>query len=187
MQKQQVNQKIKKINNDFSLNGIVSKSLNELLKQLKRKVGKKLGLNSNQLKKLGWGSLLHDIGKLEIADQILKKPGALTELEYKRIKKHPLQGVKILTQNNIISNLKPAILEHHENFDGSGYPFGLAGTEISLFARIIRVADSFDSMTSTRVYKSGIPVKESIIELRNQANQQFDPNIVKSFTEILLN
>ncbi|MGM0496182.1 MAG: HD-GYP domain-containing protein, partial [Bacillota bacterium] len=148
MQESQINQAVRSVNNDFFININNSPSLNQLLQQLKEKdnytyhhsfnaymysvaIGEQLQLKNDALNKLGWGALLHDIGKLEIADRILKKPRQLTDLEYNQIKKHPLNGVQILTKSNIISNLKTSVLEHHENFDGSGYPFGLSGTNIS--------------------------------------------------------
>ena len=197
-------QQQRKVNfeNKFILKVEQSRVLNGLLEKLKTKdsytyqhsfevytysiaLGEKLNLKTSDLKKLGWEALLHDIGKIDISDQILQKPGSLTELEYNKIKKHPLKGVRILTQNNILGNLKTAILEHHENFDGSGYPFGISKREISLHARIIRIADSFSSMTNDRVYKSAMSLKETITELREQAGKQFDPKLVRNFIKIL--
>lgn len=196
-------QKVTKINPNFVFNIKNSHSLDSLLEKLREKnhytyqhslnvymysisIGEKLKLKTTELKQLGQGALLHDIGKLKMSDKILKKPDSLTELEYQKIKKHPIQGVKIIGNNKNISNLKTAILEHHENFDGSGYPFGLSGENIALNARIIRIADSFDTMVSNRVYQSALPIEKAITELKENAGQQFDPEIVKSFAELIL-
>ena len=203
MYKQKVAQKVMDINSDFILNIDHSYSLSGLLQQLKEKdkytyqhsfnvymysisIAKQLNLKSSELKRLGWGALLHDIGKLEVPNRILKKPGSLTELEYKKIQKHTLQGIKVLRENKILGNLKPTILEHHENFDGSGYPFGLVGKNIALHARIVRIADSFDTMISNRVYQTGLPIAEAVTELKRNSGQQFDPELIKPFIKILL-
>ena len=204
MHKQNVNQKITHINSDIIFKINPSQSLHSLLQKLKEKdiytyqhsfnvymysiaIGQQLNLNFSELQRLGLGALFHDIGKLEVSDEILKKPNSLTELEYQKIKKHPFYGVKILKQNEILNNIKTSILEHHENFDGSGYPFGLSRHNITLNARIIRIADSFDTMVSNRVYQTGLPIEEAIGDLEENSGQQFDPELIEIFTKLILN
>lgn len=124
---------------------------------------------------------VHDIGKITIPDYILNKPGKLTDEEYEIIKKHSEAGYKII--NNITDSdfVSEAVLSHHERFDGNGYPQGLKGEEIPLFARIICVADSFDAMTSDRIYQKSKTNQEAIDEIKRCSGTQFDPKVVASF------
>lgn len=122
-------------------------------------------------------ALLHDIGKLEIPDEILKKPGRLTNSEYALIKLHPILGISTIENLNIpISiSIKNGILYHHERWDGKGYPCNLKGEEIPYISRIISLADSIDSMASDRVYRKKLPFSTLISELKQGIGTQFDP------------
>jgi HD-GYP domain-containing protein (c-di-GMP phosphodiesterase class II) len=147
-------------------------------------IGRELGLSGEELDLLKIGSILHDIGKIGIHDCVLRKPGALDAYEYERIKRHPDIGARILGHVPQLSRVVPAVRHHHERFDGGGYPQGLAGEEIPLLARIIAVADAFDAMTSTRVYREELPVPVALAELRRCAGTQFDARIVEVFLRV---
>ncbi len=128
-------------------------------------------------------ALLHDIGKIGITDFILGKEGPLTDAERDIIKVHPQKGVEILKPLKHFERILPAILHHHENFDGSGYPEGKAGEQIPRAARIIAVADTYDAILSTRPYRSAADHDSAIAELLANSGTQFDPEIVKVFVE----
>ncbi len=123
-------------------------------------------------------ALLHDIGKIGIPDAVLQKAGPLTAEEYGLIKLHPQIGRKILEKLDRFQELLPVVELHHENFDGTGYPYRLAGAQIPLAARIVRVADAFDSMVTHRHYRDARSLRTAIDELITNAGSQFDPEIV---------
>lgn len=120
---------------------------------------------------------LHDIGKIGIPDAVLQKAGRLTVEEYGLVKLHPQIGCRILEKMGRFQNFLPVVELHHENYDGSGYPYKLAGERIPLAARIVHVADAFDAMVTHRHYRSALPLREAIRELRVNAGTQFDPVI----------
>lgn len=136
----------------------------------------------DELRTLGMGAILHDIGKMMIPKEILNKPGKLTKEEYEIIKKHPQFGHKILEKYpNINDLIRLVVLTHHERFDGKGYPFGLKGEEIHEFSRIVSIADVYDAMTSERAYnKKNMPHK-AIEYLISMGNHQFDYEMTKTF------
>ncbi|XMB67758.1 diguanylate cyclase [Mycoplasmatota bacterium zrk1] len=144
------------------------------------KIGQSLGFTSHKITNLRTAGLLHDIGKITVARDILNKKGKLTNLEFTEIKKHPETGSRILKSARI-SDISNYILKHHERWDGKGYPFGLQGEEIPLESRIIAVADAFDAMTSERKYRDKISEHQAKLELINNAGTQFDPEIVNVF------
>ena len=150
------------------------------------KMARNLGWIDNDISHAQIGMLLHDIGKIGIPDAILNKPSKLTFEEYGMMKKHVDIGAMIIRDIPKLQGVQDYILCHHERFDGKGYPRGLVGTEIPLGGRIGAVADSFDAMTSKRVYKESRSVEESILELRKCSGSQFDPDIVDLFVEMLL-
>lgn len=125
--------------------------------------------------------LLHDIGKIGIEDEVLRKPGRLTDAEYEHIKLHPEIGYKILVGLKKFDNVLPGVLHHHEAWDGRGYPHGLKGEEIPLMARIIAVADSFDAMGSDRPYRKGMPEEKLDAILREGAGSQWDADVIEAF------
>ena len=150
-------------------------------------LGEELQLSEADRYRLRWAALMHDIGKLTIAPKILNKPGALDEHEWRLMKGHPVEGARIAEP--ILGWLGPwadAIVEHHERFDGKGYPNGLVGGSISLGGRIVSVADSYDTMTAARSYKKPMAVWAARRELADCAGGQFDPEIVRAFLSISL-
>ncbi|HEV8421262.1 MAG TPA: HD domain-containing phosphohydrolase [Actinomycetota bacterium] len=148
-------------------------------------VGEELKLAREDRYHLRWAALLHDIGKLRVAPRILNKPGKLDDGEWAIIRGHPLEGARIAAP--LLDWLGPwagAIAEHHERFDGGGYPGGLAGPDISLAGRIVAVADAYDTMTAVRSYKKPMAVREARQELVRCAGGQFDPMVVRAFLAI---
>ena len=150
-----------------------------------KEIARRMQLGEEEVRKIGYIAMLHDCGKIGIPDQVLKKPESLTGEERNLIKEHTLMGGKVLENFIEIEGLKDGALYHHERFDGTGYPFGLKGKEIPFYARIIGVADSFDTMNSDRVYRDRLPKETIIEELKKNAGTQFDPEIVVYMIEII--
>lgn len=148
-------------------------------------IGRQAGLDDGILENLRYAGYLHDIGKIGIPDEVLGKPGRLTQEEWKLMKKHPIISAKILEPVRISDEVKAAIRHHHERFDGKGYPYGLAGETIPLEARILAVADSFEAMTSTRPYREALTDEQAVAELVKCSGTQFDPEIVRHFLAAL--
>lgn len=146
-------------------------------------IGTRLGLEREALRALWMGAILHDVGKIGIPDHILKKPGPLTEAEVEVMKQHPLISAAIVERSSFLKAALPGILHHHERWDGNGYPYGLAGNEISLEGRIISVADSYDAITTERPYRRGRSHDSAVAELLRCAGTQFDREIVEAFIE----
>lgn len=148
-------------------------------------IGKYLNLSEEDLKILRIGGLFHDIGKIGVPDSILLKEAKLTSEEYSEIKNHPSIGKQILSNASIFKDMIPIVYHHHERFDGTGYPAGLAGENIPLFARIAAVADTFDAMTTKRSYRNALPLDIVRAEIEKCSSTQFDPAITKVFLDIL--
>jgi putative nucleotidyltransferase with HDIG domain len=155
------------------------------VQQLALAIGRELQLSQAELELLGHAALFHDIGKLGIPDAILLKPAALTEDEWSVMASHAEEGASIINRLGFLSDAVPAIRHHHERFDGQGYPDGLTGEDIPLGARIIHVADAFDSMLTTRVYRPARPAHEALGELRRMAGTQFCPRCVGALEAIV--
>ena len=147
-------------------------------------LGESLGLDDEALRRLRWGALLHDIGKIAIPDSILHKAEPLSEHEWQIIRRHPKQGHAMLRQVSFLGEALDIVLHHHENWDGSGYPDGLGGTAIPEMARIFSVVDTYDAMISERPYRSCVPTAEARQELKRIAGQQLDKRIVDAFLDI---
>jgi putative nucleotidyltransferase with HDIG domain len=150
-------------------------------------LAERLNLSAKEIDLLRMGTPLHDIGKIGIDDEILRKPGKLTEAEYEIMKTHTVKGAAILSTIPDLHPVIPIVRSHHERWDGKGYPDKLAGDAIPLLARIVAVADTFDAMTSNRPYhadKKGKPPEVAFEEVRKQAGFQFDPQCAKAFLEI---
>ena len=145
----------------------------------------KMNLPYTIVRNIEYAALMHDIGKIGIADNILLKKEKLTEKEIKMLRTHPIIGNKILAPVKFLSPVAPMVLYHQEWYDGSGYPEGLAKEEIPLGARIVAVIDAYDAMTSDRPYRKALPIKTAVKELKDGAGTQFDPKIVDIFINIL--
>ncbi|MDQ3985314.1 MAG: HD domain-containing protein [Actinomycetota bacterium] len=129
--------------------------------------------------------LLHDVGKIGIPDNILMKPGPLTAEEWKVMKSHPVVGASILKPIKLYADVVSAVLTHHENHDGSGYPYGVTGSDIPVISRIIRVADSFDAMTTTRAHRRSRSADDAVIDIRDKRGTSYDPETVDAFMQII--
>jgi len=137
--------------------------------------------NEDDLKNFEYGALLHDIGKIGIPDAILKKPGKLTQKEWKIIKTHPKLGYKMLYKIKFLEKSSQIVLHHHERYDGKGYPDGLKGDQIPFGARIFALADTIDAMTSKRPYEHALSFETVYKEIKKFSGTQFDPQVVKAF------
>ena len=150
---------------------------------LARAAGRRLGLHRRELHALELASLLHDIGEIGIPDRILTKPGPLTPEEEEHMMRHPEISVRMLRNLSELEPLIPAVLHHHERFDGSGYPHGLFEQAIPVAARLLAAADAIDAMTTDRPYRSGLGVATAMTELGDCAGPQFDPDVVGAFEQ----
>ena len=148
-------------------------------------IAQELGLSSVEINNIRVGSLLHDVGKIGMPDSILMKKGKLTPEEWHIMKNHPLTGWNILQQVRLLEHMLPAIIEHHEKLDGSGYPYGLSGNQISLMGRIVAVADVFDAMTSDRPYRDALSIKFVMEYLAENTGTLFDIHCVNALKEIV--
>ena len=148
-----------------------------------RLISAALDLTEQDREDLKVAAMLHDIGKIGISDFVLGKKGPLNEEEKAIIRNHPAKGVEILKPIKHFETILPSILHHHENYDGSGYPSGLSGEDIPLFARIIAVADTYDAILSMRPYRSAATHNDAMTELMRCSGRQFDADIVNSFVK----
>jgi HD superfamily phosphohydrolase YqeK len=148
-------------------------------------IARQIGMRSDRAEAVRFAGMLHDVGKLGVPTKVLQKEGRLTEEEYAAIQLHPMRGLEIVKDIGFLNEALNGIMHHHERIDGRGYPMGFADDEIPEFARIIAVADAFDSMTSTRSYRQATTIPAAIEELRRGAGTQFDPKIVDAFIAAL--
>jgi HD superfamily phosphohydrolase YqeK len=148
-------------------------------------LAREIGMRANRLEAITYAGMLHDVGKLGVPTKVLQKSGRLTEEEYAAIQLHPMRGLEIVREIGFLDEALAGIMHHHERLDGRGYPLGLAGDEIPEFARVIAVADAFDSMTSTRSYRGARRIDQAIAELRKWSGTQFDPALVDAFVTAL--
>jgi len=151
------------------------------VRQMSLQIANFLGFTEERMEVLEYGALLHDIGKIGIKDEILRKPGTLSGEEYQTIREHPLIGVKIVEGIEFFRDKIPMIRNHHEQFDGKGYPDGLAGEAIPLEARIIAVPDAFDAMVSLRPHQKTRSLEDVLLEMEQNKGIQFDPRILEIF------
>jgi diguanylate cyclase (GGDEF)-like protein len=176
---------------DIIMNTLFAKSKREAVhsnrvSRLCIAIGSKMNLNKDVVNQLRIAGLIHDIGKIGIDEKILNKAGNLSFDERKDIERHPEIGWRLLSSTNEFSELAQFVLNHHEKWDGSGYPNGVKGLKIPLEARIISVADSYDAMTSKRSYRNGLSKEEAVKELMRCSGTQFDPEIVDMFVNQVL-
>jgi putative nucleotidyltransferase with HDIG domain len=153
------------------------------------KIASEMGLDKDSLNRLRTAGLMHDIGKIGIDEEILNSKTILTQKEWIEVKKHSEIGYRILASSTDFSDIAEDVYAHHERWDGNGYPRGLAKESISIFARIIAIADSYDAMISERPYRSyrkSMSIDEAVSEIKKNAGTQFDPSISKIFVEKVL-
>ncbi len=153
------------------------------VRSLSLKIAEYLPLSSDDLLILEAGALLHDIGKIGISEQILNKKSTLTDEEFETIRMHPEAGAKIVQYIDLFKPYLPIIRNHHERYDGTGYPDGLKGEEIPLLVRIVTLTDAFDAMTSNRPYRDALPKLFAVEELKLNRGSQFDPHLVDIFID----
>src|SRR6185312_5531545 len=151
---------------------------------LSAQIAEQLGLPSDEVDLIKLAASLHDIGKLAIPEEILRKPNALTDAERLVLERHPQIGHRMLESLGV-DPIADWVLHHHERWDGVGYPSGLRSTEIPLGARIIFVADAFDAMTSNRLYRRAMTQAEAVREVERCSATQFDPEVVQAFLAVL--
>jgi HD-GYP domain-containing protein (c-di-GMP phosphodiesterase class II) len=144
-------------------------------------VGYRLGCDDERLSLLRLGGALHDVGKLAVSDAILNKPSALNADEILAVRAHPEIGARMVALDKALRPALPAVLYHHERWDGEGYPTGRSGTAIPLEARILAVVDSYDAMTSDRPYRLAMPDDDAVEEVDRYAGTQFDPDVAVAF------
>lgn len=150
-----------------------------------RLLAEKLGLSEENKKDLIYGAYIHDIGKINVSEEILNKKMPLTNEEWEVLKKHPFNGVEIIKPVEALNTIAPLIMHHHERYDGKGYPDNLKGENIPYLARVLTVVDSFDAMTSNRPYNKRKTYYEAIEELKRCSGTQFDPDIAEAFIEVI--
>jgi putative nucleotidyltransferase with HDIG domain len=151
---------------------------------LSEQLANKYHFSSRETRELCWAALLHDIGKIGVEDQILYKPGPLTEREWEIMKTHPEVGAQMIRGLSGMENIASLILSHHERMDGSGYPRGIPGNQIPLGARIIAVVDSYSAMTEGRPYRKEKAHEEAISELKELAGKKYDADVVNMFVNL---
>jgi putative two-component system response regulator len=144
-------------------------------------LAKQIGWQGKRLEDLRFGAILHDIGKIQVRETILRKNGSLTREEWEEIKQHPSTGAGMVENIPYLVPAIPAIKYHHERWDGGGYPYGLSGEEIPMMARIVSVADGFDAMTTTRAYQRARSFEQGFEEIKTGAKKNYDPLVVSAF------
>ena len=150
-------------------------------------VGDGLGLTGRDRRDLEFGALLHDIGKIRVADEIINKPGRLDDDEMAIVRRHPVDGQEMLERvGGVLADVGEIVRHHHERWDGDGYPDGLMGEQIPLASRIIGACDAFSAMTTQRSYQEARPVLEALAELHACAGTQFDPQVVEALATVVM-
>lgn len=176
---------IQSLVNALEANDRFTKGHSERVRVLSLELGKYLGLKLKELELLEHAAILHDIGKIGIDNFVLQKQGKLTAGEYGLVKTHPLIGDEILGPIENLEGVRETIIQHHERYDGMGYPYGLRGEEITQNARILAVVDTFDAMMTDRPYRKALDMERVMDELRSHAGTQFDPALVQAFMDML--
>ena len=148
-------------------------------------IARALDFPASEIQSLQWAGLLHDIGKMQIPEELLQKPGPLTAEEWQIMRKHPVLGAEMLSTISLLKDVIPVIQHHHEKFDGSGYPLGLKGEEIPIGARILAVADAYSVIVGGRVYREPRSQHDAIEELKRCSGTHFDPYIIGKFVELI--
>lgn len=172
---------IRAVSNSVEARDPYTRGHSQRVGKIAKVIAEELHWNQEQKELIDWGAVLHDVGKIGIPDGILNKPGRLTNEEYSVIKSHPVIGAEIVKEISFLEPVMFYILEHHERFDGKGYPGGMDRKNISLEGRILAIADTFDAMTTDRPYRKALEPEVAIKEILDNAGTQFDPEIVDAF------
>jgi len=172
---------IKAVTNSIEARDPYTKGHSERVARFAKAIAEELNWDKNEIELIDWGGILHDVGKIGVYDSILNKQGKLTDSEYDDIKLHPLIGAQIVEGISFLESIIPYILEHHERFDGKGYPRGVAGENISIKGRLLAVADTFDAMTSDRPYRKALESEDALKEILKNRGTQFDSEVVRAF------
>ena len=162
-----------------------TQSHSESVTRISVAIAEEMGLPPRQIQRLQLAAQIHDLGKIGVHDYVLNKTEKLTTDEWEEIKSHPLKGAQILEPLGFLSDIVETIKQHHEKFNGTGYPSGLKGEEICMEARIIAVADTYDAMTSDRPYRKALTKEQAVAELKKCTNTQFDPEVAGAFLRVL--
>jgi GAF domain-containing protein len=157
----------------------------ERVSRLTVAVAREMGVPEERMLDIERGALLHDVGKIGVPDSVLRKPNNLNRKEWEAMQKHPLLAGLMVSKVGFLEGAMPILLYHHERYDGSGYPFGLAQDRIPLEARIFAVVDAYDAMTSERPYRKAVPPEEALQEIRANAGIQFDPQVAEAFEGVI--
>jgi len=148
------------------------------------RIGQEMGLPKDVLHDLETGALLHDVGKIKIHDQVLNKPSKLNDVEWAEMKTHPRIGFEAVLALHFPDRIAMIVLQHHEKYDGTGYPMGISNQAINPCARIFAVADAYDAITRDRVYRKGRTHDEAVTEITSCAGTHFDPEVAKAFARL---
>ncbi|MGB8001418.1 MAG: HD domain-containing phosphohydrolase [Anaerobacillus sp.] len=162
-----------------------TKKHSERVQSMSIKIGKEINLSFEELDNLVIASILHDVGKINVPEEILNKPGGLTDEEYAIIKKHPADGAEMV-KDTYYADISDIIHQHHERLNGSGYPCGLKGEDITIGAKIIGVSDSYDAMTDDRSYRNAYTPEYAMDELKRLSGILYEPNVVNALEQVLI-
>ena len=180
-----IHQSISVFNQFFEAKDEYTSGHSQRVAKYSRLIAQELGFSEDTCRRVYYIALMHDCGKCYIPDGILKKPGKLTEEEYRIIQSHTVKGANMVKDFTSIEHIRDGVLYHHERYDGKGYPEGLKGENIPLIGRIICISDSFDAMNSSRCYREKLSQNQILDELKNNAGKQFDPKLVEIFLRLI--
>ncbi len=172
---------IKAVTNSIEARDPYTRGHSQRVGKIAKAISEELDWSQKEKDLIDWGAVLHDVGKIGIPDAVLNKPGKLTDEEYGIIKSHPTIGAEIVKEISFLQPVMPYVVQHHERFDGKGYPKGLAGEAIAVKARLLAVADCYDAMTTDRPYRKSLEPQIACDEIVNNAGTQFDPEMVEAF------
>lgn len=177
-------QQLEEISNKIKQKDLYTYEHNIRLRDYTLRIAEKMGMPTDNMDRLGFAARFHDVGKINVPDYILQKPGMLNEDEFRYIRQHPTDG-KVIVSDTFLGKVGDIIEQHHERLDGSGYPLGLKDEDILLEARIIAVADSYDAMTTDRPYRKAMTPVQALYELERLAGVHYDKDIVEIFKSLL--